>query len=519
MKNTAALRDALLWAAGNDASPFTLRPDQYDTFLEAVRLHRLVGRLLRRLQGDPQAVTPQLVDEAVRIHEAIKADTYQKIDLADRLGKAVRAAGRDEYLVLLKGFTLYALTGDPLTLRTMGDLDVIVSDLDGFVDIAKRMGFQIVRRLDHLAEYAVLNSSSDGIVELHSRFDVTSLPPGLSHKDLDPGLHVGVWEQHQHFCVRYLRHADFKEYIGVSSVVPDTVRPLGAEMAALVNASHMFKNFLRCPYPLPVATIPLDEIATFVDLCRLPSFDASRFAQLVDDFEGQTAVSFSRALAKELLGADQLPGDPHDRLFPVNLWWDGLDGGGFPVDVGWDPRQLVYRDEQIRNLVETVGLIEVSGSGPSYTASFTLLDPDSEANATRYIFRKDRDSTFAVDCTMSVSSSELLLRITLPSVPDDRMVAVAVCFEDYRYEIFLNCSAREWFNDYSIRRDAEREVAIDRYAAGDTDVIELRLPSRVVEDCGTDGFMYGFMVIREQVQEWSRMTAGAAVPLRIRVPA
>lgn len=464
MTNVPALREALLWAAGNYASRFLLAREHYDTFFEAVKAHRLSGRLIRRLHTDAGEVTSQFVEQALRLHEATQADTYQKIALGDRLGKAMRAAGGDDCLVLLKGFTLFALTGDPLTLRWSGDIDVSVSDLDGFVKIAREQGFETVRNLDHLAEYAVLHSASDGIVELHSRFDVTSLPPDLRQEDVDPSRHAGVWHQHQHFRVRYLEHADFQRYLGSSDVVPDTVRPLGPEMAALVSASHMFKNFLRCPYPLPVATIPLDEIATFVDYCSLPSFSAARFARLVADFDGHTVVSFARTLAKELLEADLPSRDHDDRAFPVNLWWDGLDGGGFPVDVGWNPRQLVYRDQQIRHFVESVGLVEVSGSDSSYTSSFTLLNTGNEADAKRYVFRRDDDSKFVIDCTMSVSSCELVLKIAVPKLSPDRMVAIAVCFQDHRYEMFLNCTARESFTDYSVRQDSERRVKVGTYS-------------------------------------------------------
>jgi hypothetical protein len=517
MEGIDALRETLLWAAGHPTARFTLQPDQHETFLLAAKYHRLSGRLLRRLRSQPPEVTPQLVREAERLHEHTTTDTRKKIDLAARLGQAMRDDGRADGLILLKGFTLYALTGDPLTQRLMGDLDVNAADLDGFVDVARRLGFELVRPLNHLAEYAVLFSPADGFVELHSRFDVTSLPEGVTRDDFDPRVHDGVWEQRQHFRVRYIEHRDFQASLATSSVVADTVRPLGAEMAALMCAAHLFKNFLRYPYPPPFATLPLDEIATFVDLCRLPAFEASRFATLAGAFDGQTAVAFTRALARDLLGGDPIQGEEPGRLFPVNLWWDGVDGGGFPVDVGWDPRQLVYRDWPMRHVVEALGPTELSASGAEQTHAFRLLDGD-HGGATRYIFRKDRDSTFVVDCRLSIGARGLRLRLAMPRVRDDRMVAIAVCFDDYRYEIFHNCRMRDAFTDYSITKDAAGDVTVDRSSSPDADVVELTLPSRIVESCRTDGCMYGFIVIREQVREWARMTAGAAVPLRIRIP-
>jgi hypothetical protein len=289
-------------------------------------------------------------------------------------------------------------------------------------------------------------------------------------------------------------------------------------MAALVSASHMFKNFLRCPYPLPVATIPLDEIATFADLCGHPSFDSRRFADLVDEFDGQTAASFSRVLAEELLGHDPLAGPRPDRFFPVNLWWDGLDGGGFPVDVPWDAGQLVYRDRSMRDLVDALGATDVCGAEGGPASGFTLLDGGRDARAARYIFRRDRENDLTVRCTVSVGSDGLLLSIDMPRVRDDRMIAIAAFFQDYRFEIFVNCRARDPFTDYSVNRDAEPRVEVFENAVAGTHTIALRLSPHVAERCRVDGAVHGVLVVREQEREWSRITAGAAVPLRIAVP-
>lgn len=516
MTSAAALRNALLWAAGNDACAFALRQDQYDAFMQAVLFHRLSGRLLRRLNRDPQAIPAPLADAARRLHETTRTDTLQKIELAHRFGTAMRRLGRDDYVILLKGFTLYALMGDPLTMRLSGDLDLTVSDLDGCLQVALDDGFELVRRLDHLAEYAVLRSPTDGLVELHSRFDVTSLSPGSTLEDLAPELHGDVWEQEPRFRVQYLRHADFKAHVARSAVLPDTVRPLRPEIAVLIHAAHMFKNSLRHPYPLPFATIPLDEVATCVDLCGLPGFDAARFTRLVDAFDGHTAVSFAHALAKDLLDADGLPVRSSERLFPINLWWDGVEGGGFPVHVGWDPRQYVYRDTQMSDLVEALGAQDVPCSGASCT--FTLLEPRSESSAKRYIARQG-DGTFVVTCAISVDPSGMRFRITVPTVRDDRLVGMSVCLQDYRYEVFVNCTARQPFTDYSVRRDAVSDTKLETYAVPEGHVIDLRLPSRVVEHCRVHAFIYGVLVVREQLREWSHVTAGAAVPLRIRVAA
>lgn len=525
MNDTSVLREALLWAAGNPNATCLLEPRHYDAFFEAAKMHRLSGRLLRRLQRDGASVPPEFADHAQRLHILTETETAKRMRLAGRLAEAMRASGRDECLILLKGCTLYALTGDPLTNRLSGDLDVIVSDLDGLVAVATQIGLVLIRSLNHLAEYAVMYSPDDGVLELHSRFDVTHIPETTTHDSIDPALHGGAWELSQHFRVDYLRHEDFTKFLGESSVLPDGVRPLRPEMAALVSASHMFKNYLRFPDPLPYATIPLDEIATFADFCALPSFDQERFDGLVAQRGGRTAVNFARALVTDLLRATPGEQSRNHRLFPSNLWWDGLDGGGFPVWIDWDPAQLVYRDRPIRDLVERLGPTVVTGPetgtvtepDTGYSSSFALFDGGTMA-ASRYIFRKDRDSELTIHCTISIDWRGLILRIKLSAIRADRMIAIAAYFQDHRYEVFVNCTSREPFIDYSLQRNGADRVEVHRQAADDTCVVELRLPHEVVEDCVAQAWMHGVLVVREQVREWSCMTAGIAVPLRIRVP-
>ena len=517
--DAAALRDALLWATGSPTARFRLRPEQYATFFEAAKLHRISGRLLRRLRAETSSVSHEFLAEALRLHEFTTTLARKNMEVADTLGRAMRKAGADEHLILLKGFTLYAFTGDPLDLRLSGDLDVSVADLIGFIEVAEEHGFRHVRPLDHLAEFAVMVSPENAMVELHSRFDITGPDRNLSQSDIDPDKHPALWEQRRHFRVRYVRPRDMAKNLGHSSVIPDTVRPLSPEMAALVSAAHMYKNFLRTPYPLPFATIPLDEIATFRDLCWLPAFDPVRFAALIEEFDGHTAVFFARSLASDLLGDDQLPRNANSALLPGSLWWDGLDGGGFPVDLGWDPLQFVYRDRPISETIEALRPLDVSGAATAYQFSFRLLGAEGDSGAKRYIFRKMNDSNFAADCTISVRSDELRFSIRIPRLARDRMGAIAICLEDYRYEMFLNCSARDYFVDYSAKRDAAQEIAVNRYTDPEGDGIDLKLPARVVQNCAHNGAVHALMVVREQLREWGQITAGVATPLRIHIPA
>jgi hypothetical protein len=163
--------------------------------------------------------------------------------------------------------------------------------------------------------------------------------------------------------------------------------------------------------------------------------------------------------------------------------------------------------------------LDVSGAATAYQFSFRLLGAEGDSGAKRYIFRKMNDSNFAADCTISVRSDELRFSIRIPRLARDRMGAIAICLEDYRYEMFLNCSARDYFVDYSAKRDAAQEIAVNRYTDPEGDGIDLKLPARVVQNCAHNGAVHALMVVREQLREWGQITAGVATPLRIHIPA
>jgi hypothetical protein len=114
---------------------------------------------------------------------------------------------------------------------------------------------------------------------------------------------------------------------------------LEPEVAALIHATDMHVEHLRV-CPALAATVRLDELATFVDLCSLPGFRLGFPADLAKHFEPYNVLPFARCLAVDLLGKDPFQGcedrwslpSEHPRIFPRPLV-DGLCG--MPIDLGW----------------------------------------------------------------------------------------------------------------------------------------------------------------------------------------
>lgn len=487
----------LLWAAGGVTARPAVGVLEHPDFMPAVLHHRLVGRLLRRLVAERLPVPTHFLAMLWNCHGDIVEQVAQRLATTRRIGKVMGALGSPAELVTFKGCTLYALTGDPFDIRRSNDLDVICADLDGFVAAAQQSGFRLQGKLDHLAEYAVL-VDDEVKIELHSRFDVTS----VAHRER---LAPAAWDERNHFQVDHITWECFRDQMCDPAVIPAAAtRTLRPELAAIVQAAHMYKEYMRFPYPRRVATIRLDEVATFVDLLRLPGFEPTRFAELVRRVNAGLAVAFSSRLAADLLAARDIAERYDDGgVIPGNLWWDGI-ASGFPVDLGWDPIQLVLRDSPIATMADALG------AGDIAVPASLALSPDGG------LYRGDRQA--ALNCAMSSRNGALRLEFEGLGLRPDSMFGVNVYLQDHRYETFVMPDGSATFTDYSSPRSVIR-AGHEGIRQDDRACTRIVLPAQTVAECVTDGRIHGFFAVREQRHPWGEVRAGCAVPVRIALPA
>jgi hypothetical protein len=510
----AQLRAALLWAAGRPGAA----PDAVDeeTLYHALDVHRLDARLLRRVAADGGPFSAQLLAAVRERYERTSERVAGQVATATELARAVATRSPVDRLVLLKGFTLYGLTGDPAAIRRSADLDVIVADLDGFVRTALDSGFSQVGEPDVLAEYAQLHCDRRGLVELHSYFPVTFLD--ADGYDCAPSAHPGRWEQPARFDVYKLTYPDLAGQLAPDRPAVHPVGLLRPELAIIVYASHFFIDYILNLYPLPVGTVRLDEVATIVDLAARPGFDPDLFTELVKRFHAEHVVGFARAAARDLLDrdlfADRPDPGPVDRLTARDLWWDGL--GGFPVELGWEPEQTVVRDLDFAALLDRVGANPVDLAGVDASRRVTAPGTGGEELA-RFIYRAAPGRAFDTVCDLTARDSALELRISLPAAPDDHMSGVSLNFGDRRFEFFYKPGAGEFrWADYSnvpapdngIRAAAETSAGRDTVTVGiPWSTLGGRLP----------GDLPLLLGVRQQRREWGPMSGGVMVPMLLGV--
>ncbi len=516
-----ALRAALAWAAGAPGAPPHLAAHHLPRLVALLDAHRLGARFLRRVRAEGSAPFDEETLRAVEERLArTTAAVEQRIATARRLADRLRQAGADLPLVLVKGFTLYGLTGDPCHIRRSGDLDVVADEPRRLTELLRAEGFVPEGELDVLDEYCRLRHPRDGLVEVHSHVRVPRYPEGGDPADVAPGAHPGDWWQPAYLRTHQLgqrRLAGMLTAPGGVSGLP-LLRP---EAALVAQSCHAFGDYVMAPLPLPEATVRLDEIAAVADLAGLPGFEPGVLAELVDGTGAHDALAFVRSMAVDLLGKDPLAHaaglpqrcGPRDR-FPVDLWWDGVDG--YLADLGWDPGQLLVRDRSaIPAVLDRLGapVLRLAREGDTCE----VRAPGDGSRPSRSVHRAVPGHAFDVRCRLVRQASGLTATVSLPAATAGTFSALSLNFGDHRYECFYEPDTDRFrHDDYSVRAPGANGFGARRVARAGRDVFEVELPWAALGE-PQHGVLPLLLGVRHQRAGWGRMLGGAVLPLRLGV--
>jgi hypothetical protein len=513
---TEALIEALLWSADGrrPALPPAELPES--RFVDALAGHRLDGRFLKRIRRDGNpGFSPHLVAQVERRFARTCARVDRQVEMAATLrADLVRHDPTDE-LVLIKGFTLFGLTGDPFTMRWSGDTDVVCRDLDAFVRVAAAQDFTPEGPRDQLFEYAVLHSGKHPPIELHSYFPVTFVPPGGFTKAKPRDGDSNGWHHEASFGVRRIEYADFRRHVQPGTVERWGVAIVAPELAAVVACAHMLGDYVLNLCPLPVATIRLDELASMLNYTRLPGFSAVRFEELVDALGARDVTRFARVLATALLAVDPFPwrkGRPTERSsFPRDLWWDGQEG--FMVDVGFEPRECVVRTSSMGAVLDrlAVSTVPVTPGAPAVVCA-----QSDKAADVPVVWRSDKGRSLPVRVELSWHGDGLGLDVGVPRPPLDEMIGLSLNFGDYRYEFFYRTAESSLQADDYSNLPAPPLVRTAVATADAHHVVSIRISWPGVgadPDHPTDTPL--LLGVRTQRREWGHTTSEVLVPLVI----
>lgn len=314
----------LLWAVTGDGPPPAVQPD-LRTLLKLAYEHRLIPRLLYLLRRTrPVWSTPALLAGLQRENARAVVLHQQRIRALREIETAWAycPAGNGQPLIAVKGFAVFALTGDPRHLRLSGDLDLFSPDPEALWRVLVDLGYTGPRHEGGFTEYANLRRAEVAI-EVHRFFAVYSYPPGVAEADLSPERHPGAWRQSFGPIPRTaLGYADLYAHSCCSDVeLCRGLRVPTAELTVLLLCAHEFGETLHSPFEISVP-VRLGIVADLLELAQQAAFDAEQFRSLVVEYEAEDAVRCIGAFI-HLCGA---------ALPPAFTAWEG------PL-----PRQIGFR--------------------------------------------------------------------------------------------------------------------------------------------------------------------------------
>lgn len=430
--------DVLLWSAGSkrplpefrglrDERLLDLLGIDPDEVLDLLDIHRLAQNFLWRSAAEkPAWATRYLRERASQIQMKAQQRLTVQFQMAQELSSW---CSPDAPALILKGFTLYALTSDWSTLRFSNDMDVCPSDPEDFWVRMQSQGFSGKRHFTH--EYA--KGSKDGFtVDLHRNFPILSYPSGLEHEGMFSSSSTSTYHRSRHpnLCETSLTYEDLLP-LSILARSPETsdIRVLNVTSAAILLCAHLFRGFVTHPHYLENrCSIRLNELREIALLSLSPEFNRVEFSRMVADHHVEDSVS----LALSLLTSYEI----HHALPPVHF--NSLRNGTqqFPKNMvlgGW----VTEGDA-------------MSWLSPSVTAEF--LEPLFYFEGRARLLRVGTSDGSFVSATIQQKQSVLSLRIDLSNKVDFELLVR--CGEDYR----MTLKSHEGGIDVSFKNDFEECV-------------------------------------------------------------
>lgn len=216
---------------------------------------------------------------------------------------------KEKPLILIKGFSAFAITGELELLKSSSDLDVFYFDENKLEIRLKEMNY-VEFGLPSEHEYLNLVKKEGNffiIFDVHKYYPVYNYPEGLEKKDLELNRNSRDWKQYFSSCEAEIKvkkkifYEDILKYSkkGITAETKEFFFPT-VEMTIILLCCSMFKDFLYEPYKFP--NIKLVDLATIRGLSMHKSYNHEKLINLIEEFEAFDAVSFINILLKEQYG-------------------------------------------------------------------------------------------------------------------------------------------------------------------------------------------------------------------------
>lgn len=320
----------LLWAANfRETPPDELHGDVH-AIADSISAHRLVGRTLDKLgRYNISFDDTDLVDELRKAEAAWKSLLANQVAALQDLERLL--PDRAGPVIVLKGPSIYAATGDLRTQRHADDLDILPPDGHLVGEALLRAGY-IKAPHKSLHEWLAAGKS-DVEFDVHRYFPIWHYSQEITIGSGSSSGEINMTPLQYDLCRENSIYAKPNELGRIT--VPNLT------MSALICCTNMFKDYTRLWSNFTRAALPfrLGDLAEMASIANRPEFDQALFLQLVDKLNARDAVNWTNAMIRAHGSSGGLPTRPDDAYgrdldldkFPRGVWdffWSEIPQGG-----------------------------------------------------------------------------------------------------------------------------------------------------------------------------------------------
>lgn len=326
----AALLQILKWSAGAGEDVAGIEDIAPERLLDSLAAHNLISRFYRRCQQEkPHWYVRTLSIPAYAKARAIESRTRHQIAMVREISEALPPDALP--LIVIKGPSVFAMTGERRHLRFSGDLDLLCPDSQCLWDTLVELGYwgekgdAADETKSSAHEFGVLTRGGTTI-EIHNHFPVARYPDEVRQADLMPMRHPKRWVQGLPPFLQSQISFDLLAAHSTEGVGPESrhLRVPDPAASILILCAHEFRNFLHSPFT--GMTVRLSALADVYDLARNPRFNVGCFLTLMAETGAEDSVCFVASLLHAYFGHQPLPvvaAPFQGRNFPQSLSYSG----------------------------------------------------------------------------------------------------------------------------------------------------------------------------------------------------
>jgi Uncharacterised nucleotidyltransferase len=401
---------ALLWASGLAVDETSLYDADQDLFLDALIRHKIAGRFLNRVDGDPDVRIPEDLTERVReiYQEAVsRADRLDRDAawLAENIVRHPKWDGRP--LVLLKGNAASHYLSVPRARRSSSDLDLLISEPERYQSIIEEFEYS-ESWLNFCHEQAVLGHRERSWVDLHEYFPIWRYPK-VPYQTVASGYDLRMTDWVGGGRLEYetvLEASRVHPGVGMPEVrVPD------ATMTAFIMCLHIFHDYVAPALVQSLAKVRLIELCELADLAGGADFAVDRFAHLVTSHQASDAVALSQRLLRTLgfsMGGLAKVDVAEPAAYPQEI------GFGLLIDAQTPIPDLLIRSDSFGRIFDLISPTDIVLSpGTDISTRNARRQPDGGLPAVFHSTPTAHpDNDFDFDCSIRESDGLIVFDMT-----------------------------------------------------------------------------------------------------------